>query len=768
MRSRTIRIACAGVAGLGLAALWPGRAGQDISQHAGVPPAGAKFAAKPAKAGNHPPAQLLGGSKGVRWLDPHDMGAAIGAPVDLRAASDAIALASHGDRTQTDPTSTATAYAPSSGLIDLGGSEPETPAPVSRVQTPDVTFDAAIAQAAIKAYRTGDVAKGDEEARKIADETGRLTLEWTALRLQPQISGFARISAFLDAHPDWAGAPSMRRRAEQALFSDKKRLAPAKAYFADRKPASTPGKLTLARVLLADGRKPDAAALVSEVWRTEELGGSLEALVQKEFGELLTPADHKFRSDRFFYKEKDAASLRAASFAGADVTALARARAAVLAGAKADKLIAAVPKALQGDPSLAYATVNRLRHDNKIPEAGQAMLAIIRDPAALVDGDAWWVERRLLARKLVDVGDAKTGYRIAAEHAAQSAESRIDAEFHAGWIALRFLDDVATAQTHFATAMRIAETPMSKSRFAYWIARAHEAAGEPDKASASYRQAAASPATFYGQLARARLGLEETTLRMPERIALGRDRNGAIRVAEALQALGESELALGLAAEAARTLDDESQLAALAQVMVDARSARGALMVGKLAGQRGFALDAAAFPTFGIPAFEPATNSAETPLVYAIARQESAFQTNAVSSAGARGLMQMIASTARRTAQRVGVAFDPNRMTTDPAFNARLGAAHLGDLLTENNGSLILTFAAYNAGGKRVKEWIAAYGDPRKADVDPIDWIERIPFTETRNYVQRVAENLEMYRAQFGANAPRLADKDLRVLAARF
>jgi soluble lytic murein transglycosylase len=207
-------------------------------------------------------------------------------------------------------------------------------------------------------------------------------------------------------------------------------------------------------------------------------------------------------------------------------------------------------------------------------------------------------------------------------------------------------------------------------------------------------------------------------------------------------------------------------MAALAQAMIAAHDARGALMVGKLGEPRGFALDEAAYPVFGIPAFEAASNSAGTPLVYAIARQESAFQADAVSSAGARGLMQMIASTAARTAKRVGDPFDVGRLTSDPAFNARLGAAHLGDLLAENNGSMILTFAAYNAGGKRVKEWIAAYGDPRKPDVDPIDWVERIPFTETRNYVQRVAENLEMYRLRFGGGA-RVVGTDLRTVATR-
>jgi soluble lytic murein transglycosylase len=233
-------------------------------------------------------------------------------------------------------------------------------------------------------------------------------------------------------------------------------------------------------------------------------------------------------------------------------------------------------------------------------------------------------------------------------------------------------------------------------------------------------------------------------------MAQGDARNDAVRGAELLFAADAKDLASSLAFDAARHLTDEAQLASLAQVVTAARNPRATLIVGKLASQRGYALDEVAFPTFGVPMFEPLARSAPLQVVYAIARQESAFQAQASSSAGAKGLMQMLPSTARRTAKNAGVPFDEGRLVSDAAFNAQLGAAHLGELLGEQRGSLILTFAAYNAGGRRVKEWIAAYGDPRDASVDPIDWVERIPFTETRNYVQRVVENLEMYRARFG------------------
>jgi len=626
--------------------------------------------------------------------------------------------------------------------------------------------DANAGKLALAAYRKGEMALGDAFAATAKSEVARVALEWAAIRLDTHGTGFSRLTAFLRDHPDWPSAPWLRRRGEEALFADKQGFSLLASYFSKAPPESAPGKLALARLDREQGRMDDAEALVREVWREGDLNQSLESKVIEEFGKFLTPADHKFRADLSFYKEESGRLFRAAKLAGDDETLLAKAQFAVLEEAhNAETLLSALPDRLKSDPSYIFARIEVLRRANKpekLTEAAKLMLAAPRDPDAIIDGDAWWIERRLIARKLLDAGDARTAYQICAEHSAQSPEKRIEAEFHAGWIALRFLQDPSLAAPHFATAAAIAALPASVARAAYWQGRTAQALGDAAAATAAYQQAAQHVTTYYGQLARSKLGLSDLPLRETHQLATGKDRELATRVAEFFYALGESDFALPIIADAAKYFTDEGQMAALGKVVETGRDARAALILGKLATQRGIPLDDFAFPVFGVPYYQPVANSADKSIVYAIARQESAFAPTATSTAGAQGLMQLMPDTARRAALHAGITLDMAKLNSDAALNARIGAAHLGELFAEEGGSYVLTFAAYNAGGKRVKEWIAAHGDPRRRDIDPVDWIELIPITETRDYVQRIIENMQVYRTRFGVGSHPIDEADLR------
>ncbi|MDB5806859.1 MAG: Soluble lytic murein transglycosylase, partial [Betaproteobacteria bacterium] len=297
------------------------------------------------------------------------------------------------------------AYAPEAAS-PLPGADTATDVPKPDLVKPaEVVFpphpDAAAIREALDAYRKNDFVRGDAAAKNASDPLARTALEWAAMRLQPRPAGFTRLIAFADQHPQWPSDSFMRGRAEDALYGDKN-LAQARAYFARHTPVSASGRLAKARLLIADKHTKEAAVLVAQVWRNEDIGAWTETALKKDFGDLLTVQDHKFRSDRLFYKEKYPASLRAAAFVSPDYVALAKARNAVANEEASDKLMEAVPKTMRGDPTYLFARIQILRRAGKTQEAAATMMTAPDSAEALVSGDDWWTERRLITRKLLD------------------------------------------------------------------------------------------------------------------------------------------------------------------------------------------------------------------------------------------------------------------------------------------------------------------------------------------------------------------------------
>ncbi|MGH6770599.1 MAG: lytic transglycosylase domain-containing protein, partial [Xanthobacteraceae bacterium] len=528
-------------------------------------------------------------------------------------------------------------------------------------------------------------------------------------------------------------------------------------------PATSKGKFALARALLLLGDRTGAQNLVREAWRYENFSAELETQVLDVFKDLVTTADHKARMDMRLYAEDENGALRSASRANGNAPAIAKARIAVIKkAANAKALIDAVPAAeARRDIGLIFSRVQLLRRDEKTAEAAELILSLPNDPAQAIDADQWWIERRLVARKLLDVGDAKTAYRVASTAALPPRENyKAESQFTAGWIALRFLKDPSTALSHFKRVATGNENPITIARAGYWQGRAYEALGRGAEARAQYQAAARYPTAYYGQLARGRLGLKEMALRPPP------PRPSApfevVRAVELLYAAGQRDLVAGAAADLGDRSSDARVLAAIGEVATRNKDARATLLVGKLALGRGLPLAHYAFPTIGMPSYKPIGPEVEKSLVYAIARQESTFNQRTVSSAKAMGLMQVTPAAGRYVAKKFKVRFDAKKLLSDPVYNVQLGAAELGDLLVDYRGSYILSFVGYNAGRGRVRDWVARYGDPRDPRVDPVDWVERIPFSETRNYVQRVMENMQVYRVRFGGNSKLMIEADLR------
>lgn len=640
-------------------------------------------------------------------------------------------------------------------------------APQARPANPDPVITSGINRAQNPAAIGGnlksglDALYGKDARRAIATRNGmpRGSLDREILTWAIAISGAdgvpsSEIAAAEAELQGWPGLSGLRRNSERAIYKEKPSPSVMIAAFGNSRPQTTEGMIALGRAYVASGNPAKARQVLSPWWQTARIDSAQEQQVLREFSGVLTRDDHFGRLAGALYAGRmESAGLLAGP---ANAQSLYNAYRAVARNAPdAGKIVAAVDKSWQSNPAYMFIKIRQLRRADRFNEAADLMLKAPRDAKSLIDPDAWWTERRVLSRELLDIGKPQIAYRVAAAHAAESPTMAAEAEFHAGWYALRALNDPKTATRHFARIAEISSRPISASRAYYWLGRAAEAGGGGN-AGQYYQRSARFGTTFYGQLAAAKLG--QATLQLPYPRPSDADRSRfasrrAVQAIKRLEAIGYSKRAESLYRNLAQELDSTGELAMLA-VMAERNSNHYlALRVGKTAALRGLDVGALSHPVGAIPDHANIQASGKA-LAYAIARQESEFNISAVSSADARGLLQLLPSTAKAVAARAGMTYSAAKLTTDAAYNATLGAQFLGEQLDRFNGSYILTFAGYNAGPSRANAWIEKYGDPRGKSIEQIvDWIERIPYQETRNYVQRVMENYEVYKARLTGQA---------------
>src|SRR5262245_2809753 len=586
----------------------------------------------------------------------------------------------------------APAKAAASGPRGAGTDLPQPPA-VPLAQAPPQSSDGEIAlvKSAIDSLRSSDANKAVRVQATISDPVARKLVEWIILRSDRNGAGSARYAAFISANPRWPSLAMFRRRGEAMLWVENPKPARVLSFFNGSPPQSVMGRLVLARALLAQGDTEGARAQVREAWRNDPMSADEEKQVLERYSEFLSRADHKARMEkRLFALDNETAMRAARRLGGADV-ATAKARVALNGkGSNAKKLLEAVPAEARHDAGYIFAHVRILRHDGKIAEAAQLMLSAPRELAQIHDSEGWWIERRVLARNLLDIGDARSAYLVVRDAAEPTKEnSRVERHFMAGWIALRFLNDSATAAAHFARIQDVSIHPTSLARSHYWLGRAAEAAHRPVQAHTEYQAAARSSAAYYGQLARARLGLGTVALAAPpvtpdkhssvERLEL-------VRAVEILYALDERSLVIPLMADVGDKLDNVGALAALGELAQRYQDARGMLQLGKAALGRGLPLDYYAFPTVGVPRYSPVAPAIDSALLFAIIRQESAFNPADLSSANAMGLMQVTPIAARDTCKRFSCTYDVKRLKNDTPYNLQVGAAELGGLMQDYRG----------------------------------------------------------------------------------
>jgi soluble lytic murein transglycosylase len=614
----------------------------------------------------------------------------------------------------------------------------------------------------------GDFVAAGEAAQRSGDVAAVKLVELIYLRDHPNDAGYQRIMNFLDSAPKWPLSEALLKRAERSLYVNEESPELILSHFARRKPVTDEGALALARALIATGDTDGARRQVLEVWLDAEIAPELEKSVSSEFGKLLTESDHKRRMWRLVYAHETNAAIRAAKRLPAEYQKAAAVAQKLIRGESgADKLYAGLPSAMRDSLGMKYALTRYYRVKENYTKARALLLEVPADSAKMGDAEAWWVERRIVARHSIGISypkSAKAAYRIASAHGFADDEEAIEGEFLAGWIALRYVKDPETGLRHFRRLAEIAESRTEKARAAYWAGRAHEAMGQKGEAKAAYTEASRYSTVYYGQLAREKIGLGK----VPEEIESGKASPAAQkRIAE-----DEVVRAFKIMAEAsddknalymflwsfANRFDSTDEMNAVASVVWTEGGVTMAVRLAKAAAQRNIDIDSWGYPIRALPDWKQIGKPVERPLVFALARQESEFNPNAGSKVGAQGLMQIMPGTAKLIAKQHGLKHDASRLM-DPDYNVKLGAAHLGDLIASNGGSYVLTLVGYNAGPRRAREWLAEYGDFRAGEVDPIDWVESIPFQETRQYVQKVLQNLHVYRS-------RLAPKTVRPMTA--
>jgi soluble lytic murein transglycosylase len=608
---------------------------------------------------------------------------------------------------------------------------------------------------ALRAADAGRLGEATALAARGSNPIAARLVRWIALST-PGGGSFSEIAAFLRENPEWPAQAALKRRAEKEAVQNLDQ-ASLLDWFHKNAPATTDGVSAYADALLATGREDRAVPMLRAFWTANNPSPGDETVFVSRFGRYLRQQDHAQRLTRLLWDRDEAASRRLLPLLDSDHAALAEARLALQRGKpEGESLADAVSGRLARDAGLIYDLARYHRQKNN---DGAALAALSRAPDNLERPALWWKERQTHVRRLLDLGDPKAAYKLAASQRADDDDTdagEAEAEFLAGWIALRFMNEPTRGLKHFERLFNNATAPITLARGAYWAGRAEAADGSQSEARRWYEKAAKYPTTYYGQLAHHQLGRGAVSIPPEPRPSASAEsafeRKELVQATRLLaQIAGGSDertaVFIRRVFQDARTPDELALSARLAQQISRPDLA---IAAAKQAAQLHVYLTESGYPILPVAR----TAQPEGELTHAIIRQESTFNPGIVSPVGARGLMQVMPATGRLTAKNIGVkSVKDGELSTNVALNVKLGSAYLSSMIDRFNGSYAMGAAAYNAGPGRVVRWMEMYGDPRTGATDWVDWVERIPFSETRNYVQRVMEALIVYRARMGGGS---------------
>ncbi|GBF26608.1 soluble lytic murein transglycosylase [bacterium MnTg02] len=593
--------------------------------------------------------------------------------------------------------------------------------------------------------------------KNIKDIAARDLVRWYGLVKELFVVTPEQSETIRKENPDWTELYRLRKFAERNLLLSNPPAARLRKFYADEPPQTDAGIAGQAIIHLDAGEKVKAKELAIEVWRHRRLSKRLESIVHKRLGSLLTADDHRFRAHRMLFSRKKGAAARAqrvAKYLTKSERRIVSARASALR--RSSKKLTALPAKAKKDPTVLFSRIRLLRRKKSYSKAWVLLKSQPKDKESLIEPDAWWLERRRLLREALERGKAKIAYRIAKNHGPITVNHLNEAEFLAGWISLRFLKDAKTAKTHFAALSKSADGPRSRSRGHYWLGRAAKALGETAEANKHFTNGAKDFNTFYGQLSGRAANPNSTTLVIaappaptPEEIKRFLNRQSVKAVVIAHKA-GAKAVANRILGGFRKLLNSSGEFVLAAELGKQIGQTQQSLRIGKTAMFYGHALARYAYPTHAMPKFKALRKLPEQSIFYAVTRQESEFNPRIVSHAGARGLMQVMPITAKHVARQHKVKYQLKRLLSDPVYNVKIATAYIADRMDEFKGSYVKSLAGFNAGPGRVRQWVKKFGDPSSPSIDPIDWIEQIPFNETRNYVKKVMANVQVYRARLG------------------
>ncbi|HVZ04532.1 transglycosylase SLT domain-containing protein [Hyphomicrobium sp.] len=635
---------------------------------------------------------------------------------------------------------------------------------------------------AVAAVRARDVDRFKDARSGISNPIGRKLADW--IRLRAGLGDPEEYEAFLRDSPLWPSRAMLTRRLEEALFTQGGSSIAIKNHFATEPPQTGAGYAALASAYLAEGNTAKARSLAAKTWRDLTIPPTLETGFLARFGKLLTPADHKWRFDRLVTDDVRYAGNRADRVAAArrvipllpqSEQKSAKARLAVFNKASnARALMGSLSHRGANDPGLIFHRAQLLRKAGKIEEAADLILSVPPDPKKIAELDEWWAERRELAYGALKLGKMRLAYNLVKNAGPLTVNPLKEQAFMAGWIAFRYLNNINAAERHFRAMAAAADGPLSRAKAQYWLGRVADARGDKAAAVRHYRLAARNTDTFHGLLAMQMLQPGRTSLTItPPAYPTPREIQKLISL--------DASKALILAAKAKlsrlytrsflvalhNAMSSEAEAGMVAYIARAIGDPQMSLRIGKVAVAKGQNLLTYAYPVTAFPGYKPLRKPPELALLLGLARQETEFDSQIVSGAGAKGLLQIMPGTARHVCRGYKIKCQIPRLLSDTRYNVTLASAYIADRMDDFDGSYVLGLAGYNAGPGRARQWIAENGDPRDPRVDMVDWIERIPIRETRDYVTKVLANIQIYRARLGdtKNALRLQQDLLRARA---